>query len=182
MSVSVLLIGAGGALGQPLLQELIRQRDSFKTVAILAATSERAEKFEWAKQEGVKVVLGSFLEPKSYEGRHCRQSHPTSADLLPSGFTHVISAVGNALMRTQAEMLLSKVELHIFIHQNGIPISPRKRYPACGTSATSNLPEHTWWRKQRNIPISNTPSLSPGSSQSGRSWNFMGLIMKSWRQ
>ena len=68
MSVSVLLIGAGGALGQPLLQELIRQKQAFTNIGILAASPERAGKFGWVKEKGVQIIVGSFLEPKSYEG------------------------------------------------------------------------------------------------------------------
>ena len=74
MSVSVLLIGAGGVLGQPLLQELIRQKGAFKTVGILAASNERAERFEWVRDKGVKIVVGSFLDAKSYEGRFFRSN------------------------------------------------------------------------------------------------------------
>ncbi|KIX92229.1 uncharacterized protein Z520_12110 [Fonsecaea multimorphosa CBS 102226] len=82
--VSVLLIGASGALGKPLLDELIRQRHQFKRIAILA-TPERANKFS---NVGVEVVVGSFFEVKSYQG-----------------FTHVISAVGNPLMILQPAMV-----------------------------------------------------------------------------
>ena len=68
MSISVLIIGASGAFGQPLLQEFIRQKSSFKTIAVLAATPQKAENYAWASEKGVKVVTGSFLDPKSYEG------------------------------------------------------------------------------------------------------------------
>ena len=77
MSVSVLIIGAGGALGQPLLQELISQKAAFKTIAILAANPERADKFEEARAKGVKIVIGSFLDSKSYEGRFIRSKSST---------------------------------------------------------------------------------------------------------
>lgn len=76
MSVSVLLIGAGGALGQPLLQELIRQKEAFKTVAILASSPDRAEKFSWVKEKGVNIVVGSFSDAKSYEGTQSRPLSP----------------------------------------------------------------------------------------------------------
>ncbi|KAG0650032.1 hypothetical protein D0Z07_3871 [Hyphodiscus hymeniophilus] len=88
MSISILLIGAGGALGQPLLQELIRQKDAFKAIGILATSSEKAEKFAWVKAKEIKVIEGSFFDPKSYES-----------------FTHVVSAVGNALMGQQSKMI-----------------------------------------------------------------------------
>ena len=66
--ISVLLIGASGALGQPLLQELIRQKSSFKRIAILAANEEKTAKFADAREAGIEVVVGSFLEPTSYAG------------------------------------------------------------------------------------------------------------------
>ena len=68
MSISVLIIGASGAFGQPLLQEFIRQKLSFKTIAVLAATVQKAETYAWASEKGVKIVTGSFLDPKSYQG------------------------------------------------------------------------------------------------------------------
>ncbi|KIW31733.1 uncharacterized protein PV07_03331 [Cladophialophora immunda] len=82
--VSILLIGASGALGKPLLDELIRQRHQFKRIAVLA-TPDRASKFS---NSGVEVVVGSFFDAKSYQG-----------------FTHVISAVGNPLMVLQPAMV-----------------------------------------------------------------------------
>ncbi|OAP60956.1 hypothetical protein AYL99_05958 [Fonsecaea erecta] len=82
--ISVLVIGASGAFGKPLMDELVRQRHQFKRIAILA-TPERASKFS---DSGVEVVVGSFYEVKSYRG-----------------FTHVISAVGNPLMVLQPAMV-----------------------------------------------------------------------------
>ncbi|KIW91421.1 uncharacterized protein Z519_08317 [Cladophialophora bantiana CBS 173.52] len=82
--ISVLLIGASGALGKPLMDELVRQRDQFQRIAILA-TPERATKFS---NSDVEVVIGSFYEATSYQG-----------------FTHVISAVGNPLMVLQPAMV-----------------------------------------------------------------------------
>jgi hypothetical protein len=52
-AVSVLLIGASGAFGQPLLHEFIRQKSAFKRIAILAAN---------ARKDGIEVIVGSFLE------------------------------------------------------------------------------------------------------------------------
>jgi uncharacterized protein YbjT (DUF2867 family) len=62
--LQVLLIGASGALGKPLLDELLRQRPQFKRVAILT-TPDRASKFD---KSGVEVVAGSLYEAKSYQG------------------------------------------------------------------------------------------------------------------
>jgi uncharacterized protein YbjT (DUF2867 family) len=67
-TVSVLLIGASGAFGQPLLQEFIRQKSSFKRIAVLAANDEKAAKFANSQEEGVEVIVGSFLEATSYAG------------------------------------------------------------------------------------------------------------------
>ena len=69
MSVTVLLIGAGGVLGQALLLELIRQKHAFKTIGVLAASPEKAEKFSWMKDQGIQIIEGSFSIAKSYEGR-----------------------------------------------------------------------------------------------------------------
>ena len=68
MSISVLIVGAGGAFGQPLLQEFIRQKSAFSSIAVLAATDTKAVNYAWAKEIGVKIVVGSFLQSKSYEG------------------------------------------------------------------------------------------------------------------
>jgi FlaA1/EpsC-like NDP-sugar epimerase len=68
MSISVLIIGAGGAFGQPLLQEFIRQKSSFKHIAVLATSEKRAADFAWIEATGLKIVVGSFLESKSYQG------------------------------------------------------------------------------------------------------------------
>jgi 5,10-methylene-tetrahydrofolate dehydrogenase/methenyl tetrahydrofolate cyclohydrolase len=64
--ISVVLVGGSGALGEPLLQELIRQRDSFRRIAVLA-TPERAHKF---KDAGIKVVSGSLISASSYQGQY----------------------------------------------------------------------------------------------------------------
>jgi hypothetical protein len=73
MSISVLFVGAGGAFGQPLLKEFIRQKNSFKTIAVLASTEKKIANYSFAEAEGIKIVVGSFLQSKSYEGNttHC---------------------------------------------------------------------------------------------------------------
>lgn len=88
MSISILLFGAGGTFGNPLLLELIGQKSSFAKIGILASSPSRAEAFTWAQESGVKIITGSYLDARSYEG-----------------FTHVISAVGNALMSFQPQMI-----------------------------------------------------------------------------
>jgi hypothetical protein len=67
-AVSVLLIGASGAFGQPLLHELIRQKSAFKRIAILAANEEKARTFVNARKDGIEVTVASFLETSSYAG------------------------------------------------------------------------------------------------------------------
>ncbi len=62
--ISVLLIGATGVLGKPLLQELTRQKQQFRRIAILT-TPERAAKF---KNSEVEIVQGSLYDAKSYQG------------------------------------------------------------------------------------------------------------------
>ena len=67
-NLSVLLIGAGGAWGTPLVEEFIKQKDSFKRVAILARDSAHGEKFNHAKERGIEVVAGGLLDSSSYQG------------------------------------------------------------------------------------------------------------------
>ena len=64
-NISVLLSGASGALGKPLFDELISQKDHLKRIAILT-TPERAHK---CAESDAKVVVGSLYEARSYEGR-----------------------------------------------------------------------------------------------------------------
>lgn len=70
--LSVLLIGAGGAWGTPLVEEFIEQSLSFKRIAILARDDKHAQKFSKAKERGIDIVSGSFLDASSYEGQPAR--------------------------------------------------------------------------------------------------------------
>lgn len=63
----MLLVGAGGALGEPLVEELAKHLKKFSRVAILTQ-SEKMSKFEKARDMGFEIVLGSILEAKSYQG------------------------------------------------------------------------------------------------------------------
>jgi uncharacterized protein YbjT (DUF2867 family) len=63
--ISIVLIGASGALGKPLLDELLRQKSSFKRIAVLTAP-ERVSKFN---DSGVEVIAKSFYDPQTYEGQ-----------------------------------------------------------------------------------------------------------------
>lgn len=67
MSSSVLLIGAGGALGGPLVQEFAKHLKSFSKVAILTQ-KEKMSKFDKARDMDFDIVLGSILEANSYRG------------------------------------------------------------------------------------------------------------------
>ncbi|KAF2172812.1 hypothetical protein M409DRAFT_16772 [Zasmidium cellare ATCC 36951] len=87
-TLSVLLVGAGGAWGRPLLEQFIKQKSSFKRVAVLARDQNHAEKFSDAKAQGVEIVLGSFLDSAPYKG-----------------FDVVMSLVGNPLLRLQPAMI-----------------------------------------------------------------------------
>ena len=63
--ISVLLIGASGALGKPLLEKLVRQKKQFRRIAILA-TPDRVYKF---KDLDVELIVGSLYDPASYRGQ-----------------------------------------------------------------------------------------------------------------
>ena len=67
--LSILLVGAGGAWGTPLVEEFINQKASFKKIAILARDDIHAEKFKHAKGRGIDIAIGSFLDSKSYKGK-----------------------------------------------------------------------------------------------------------------
>lgn len=64
---SVLIIGAGGYIGSPVAHEFLKQKDSFSRVAILADAS-KVSKFSAIQEAGMEIVVGSFTDPKSYEG------------------------------------------------------------------------------------------------------------------
>ncbi|KAF8120929.1 hypothetical protein K438DRAFT_1701261 [Mycena galopus ATCC 62051] len=88
---SVLLIGASGALGRPLVEEFQRQRPRFGRVAILSDPA-KVHRFDEAKKNGIEVISGSFFDFKCYQG-----------------FDVVISLTGNAGMRLQPAMIEAAV-------------------------------------------------------------------------
>jgi hypothetical protein len=67
MAPSVLIIGASGSLGRPLVAEFQKQKSRFARVAILADPA-KAHKFAEEQKNGIDIVLGSFLDFKSYQG------------------------------------------------------------------------------------------------------------------
>ncbi|KAJ7302721.1 hypothetical protein DFH08DRAFT_927703 [Mycena albidolilacea] len=91
MAPSVIIIGASGALGRPLVEEFQRQRARFGSVAILSDPA-KAHKFSEVQKSGIEVVIGSFLDFKCYQG-----------------FDVVLSVVGNGAMRLQPGMIEAAV-------------------------------------------------------------------------
>ena len=87
MAPSVLLIGASGAFGRPLVEEFITQLHKFEKVGILTEPS-RVSKFASAAERKVVIVRGSFLNSQSY-----------------AGYDTVVSLAGNAIMRLQPAMI-----------------------------------------------------------------------------
>jgi uncharacterized protein YbjT (DUF2867 family) len=69
MAPSVLVIGASGSVGEPLVKEFQRQRSRFGRVAILSEPS-KAHKFSATQNNGIELVLGSFLDFKCYQGAY----------------------------------------------------------------------------------------------------------------
>jgi hypothetical protein len=130
MSISVLIIGAGGAFEQLLLQEFINQKESLKTIAILISNMQKASRFAWVQEEGVQIFIGSFLDLKPYSGT---ESKPTIF-LIPltiTGFTYVISVVGNPILRllpTIIEAAISARVTHFYPSEWNSDISARAIY------------------------------------------------------
>jgi len=87
MAPSVIVIGASGAVGRPLMNEFLAQRSKFGRVAVLSDPA-RVERFKEIQASGIEIIAGSFLEAKSYEG-----------------FEVVISLTGNAVMKLQPGMI-----------------------------------------------------------------------------
>jgi uncharacterized protein YbjT (DUF2867 family) len=67
MAPSVLIIGASGTVGRPLLQEFLKNKSNFGRIAVLADPT-KVSRFTEVQSEGVEVVVGSFLEANSYKG------------------------------------------------------------------------------------------------------------------
>jgi uncharacterized protein YbjT (DUF2867 family) len=67
MKPSVLIIGASGSLGRPLVEEFQSQQSRFGRVAILSDPA-KAHKFDAVQKNGVEVIVGSFLDFRCYQG------------------------------------------------------------------------------------------------------------------
>ncbi|KAJ7759460.1 hypothetical protein DFH07DRAFT_919061 [Mycena maculata] len=87
MALSVIIIGAGGNLGQPLVEEFLRQKSHFERLAVLS-DPVKAHRFVDFQKRGVEVVQGSFLDFRCYQG-----------------FDVVLSLVGNSQMQLQPGMI-----------------------------------------------------------------------------
>jgi uncharacterized protein YbjT (DUF2867 family) len=67
MAPSVLIIGASGVVGRPLVQEFLKNKSSFASIAVLSDPT-KVSRFTEVQSQGVKLVIGSFLETSSYKG------------------------------------------------------------------------------------------------------------------
>ncbi|KAJ7231155.1 hypothetical protein B0H12DRAFT_1029621 [Mycena haematopus] len=86
MTPSVIVIGASGSVGRPLMAEFLAQRSKFGRLAVLSDPSKIGRFKEL--DTSIEVVAGSFLDAKSYEG-----------------FEVVISLAGNATIKLQPGMI-----------------------------------------------------------------------------
>ncbi|KAJ7239665.1 hypothetical protein C8J57DRAFT_1564729 [Mycena rebaudengoi] len=87
MAPSVVIIGASGTVGRPLVQEFLQNKTRFGRIAVLSDPA-KIERFADVQRAGIEVVVGSFLEASSYRG-----------------FDTVISLAGNAAMKLQPGMI-----------------------------------------------------------------------------
>ncbi|KAJ7701162.1 hypothetical protein B0H17DRAFT_1046114 [Mycena rosella] len=117
MPPSVLIIGASGTVGRPLVQEFLRNKTSFGRIAVLADPT-KVSRFAHVQSQGVEVVVGSFLNPNSYKR-----------------FDTVISIAGNAAMKLQPGMIDAAIAggvRHFYPSELGTDISygaiGKKRY------------------------------------------------------
>jgi len=107
MAPTVLLIGASGTLGSLVVEEFIKHLSKFDKVGILAEPS-KVSKFETVTK-GIQIVLGSFLDPKSY-----------------AGYDTVMSFAGNAIMRLQPAMIEAAIAggvTHFYPSEYGADLS-----------------------------------------------------------
>ncbi|KAJ7246458.1 hypothetical protein C8J57DRAFT_1190448 [Mycena rebaudengoi] len=87
MAPSVLLIGASGTVGRPLVQEFLKNKTRFARISVLSDPA-KVDRFADAQKAGIDLVVGSFLEANSYKG-----------------FDTVISLAGNTAMKLQPGMV-----------------------------------------------------------------------------
>ncbi|KAJ7710683.1 hypothetical protein B0H17DRAFT_1165392 [Mycena rosella] len=87
MAPSVVIVGASGLVGRPLVQEFLKNKTGFGRIAVLADPT-KVSRFTDVQSQGVEVVVGSFLEANCYKG-----------------FDTVISLTGNTAMKLQPGMI-----------------------------------------------------------------------------
>ncbi|KAJ6555940.1 hypothetical protein B0H19DRAFT_137879 [Mycena capillaripes] len=87
MAPAVLIIGASGLVGRPLVQEFLKNKTKFARIGVLADPA-KVSRFAEVKVQGVEVIVGSYLEASSYKG-----------------FDTVISLAGNLAMKLQPGMI-----------------------------------------------------------------------------
>jgi NmrA-like family len=113
---SVLLIGASGYIGRFVAQEFLAQNSKFARVAILADAS-KVDKFAEISSQGMEIVVGSFLDPKSFKGKlilHFPLSVPSYYDPdFCTGFTTVICMLGNHAMAHQPAIIDAAVSVGV---------------------------------------------------------------------
>jgi uncharacterized protein YbjT (DUF2867 family) len=68
MGPTVLVIGASGSMGSLVMKEFINHRSSFGRVGVLTDPAKES-KFAQLKEQGFDVILGSYTDPASYEGK-----------------------------------------------------------------------------------------------------------------
>jgi uncharacterized protein YbjT (DUF2867 family) len=108
MAPSILLIGASGSFGRPLVEEFITQLDKFDKVGVLADPS-KLSKFAEVASRGIKVVPGAFDDPKAY-----------------NGYDTVISLAGNSIMGLQTVMIDAAISggvTHFYPSEYGADLS-----------------------------------------------------------
>jgi uncharacterized protein YbjT (DUF2867 family) len=105
---SVLIIGASGNFGAPLVEEFIANLHLFTKVGILTHPAKTA-RFASAASRGIQIVPGSFLSSASY-----------------IGYDTVLSLAGNAIMKLQPGMIEAAIEggvTHFYPSEYGSDVS-----------------------------------------------------------
>lgn len=82
MGPTVLVIGASGSMGSLVMKEFINHRSSFGRVGVLTDPAKES-KFAQLKEQGFDVILGSYTDPASYEGKR-RTHHASKSHMLIS--------------------------------------------------------------------------------------------------
>ncbi|KAJ7628207.1 hypothetical protein DFH06DRAFT_1102766 [Mycena polygramma] len=117
MAPAVLIIGASGLVGRPLVQEFLKNKTKFAGIGVLADPA-KVSRFLDVKAQGVEVIVGSFLEAASYKG-----------------FDTIISLAGNGAMKLQPGMIDAAIAggaRHFYPSEYGTDLSRgtvgKKRY------------------------------------------------------